>query len=53
MFGGLRPRNMRIWLDGDKLHALQPRRRSTSCGAMRGEHVEKPAGYLAERPASS
>ncbi len=44
-YGGLRSRNMRIWLDGKKLHAhnldaLDVMR------AMRAEHVEKPAGYL-------
>lgn len=45
MYGGLRKRNMRIWLDGDKLQsfnldALDVMR------AIRTEHVEKPAGYL-------
>src|SRR5581483_3403883 len=45
MYGGLRPRTMRIWLDGDKLQsynldALEVFR------ALRVEHVEKPAGYL-------
>jgi multidrug efflux pump subunit AcrB len=45
MYGGLRPRNMRIWLDADKLQsfnldALDVMR------ALRIEHVEKPAGYL-------
>src|SRR5262249_14328522 len=45
MYGGLRARNMRIWLDRDALQsynldALDVLR------ALRVEHVEKPAGYL-------
>lgn len=45
MYGGLRPRNMRIWIDQDKLEsyhidALDIYR------ALQVEHVEKPAGYL-------
>src|SRR5262245_39115715 len=45
MYGGLRARNMRVWLDGPKLQtygldALDVMR------ALRNEHVEKPAGYL-------
>src|SRR5262249_14796966 len=45
MYGGLRRRNMRIWLDGKKLQAhnldaLDVMR------ALRAESVEKPAGYL-------
>src|SRR5262245_52929855 len=45
MYGGLRPRNMRVWLDGDKLHAhnLDP---VDVMAALRQQHVEKPAGYL-------
>src|SRR5206468_7887215 len=45
MYGGLRPRNMRIWLDGEKLQAfnLDP---LDVTRALRTEHVEKPAGYL-------
>src|SRR5438034_2774039 len=45
MYGGLRPRTMRVWLDGGKLQshnldALDVNR------ALRLEHVEKPAGYV-------
>jgi HAE1 family hydrophobic/amphiphilic exporter-1 len=45
MYGGLRPRNMRLWLEPNKLYgynldALDVFR------ALRQEHVEKPAGYL-------
>src|SRR5262245_49575865 len=45
MYGGLRPRTMRLWLDGKRLQsynldALDVMR------AMRDQHVEKPAGYL-------
>lgn len=45
MYGGLRPRNMRLWLDSARLQsynldALDVMR------ALRLEHVEKPAGYL-------
>jgi multidrug efflux pump len=45
MYGGLRPRTMRLWLDREKLQgfnldALDVMR------ALRVEHVEKPAGYL-------
>src|SRR5436309_5634533 len=45
MYGGLRPRNMRVWLDGDKLQAfnLDP---LDVTRALRNEHVEKPAGYV-------
>src|SRR5947199_2704138 len=48
MYGGLRPRNMRVWLDNDKLRAfnLDP---LDVMRAMRVEHVEKPAGYLQSR----
>jgi HAE1 family hydrophobic/amphiphilic exporter-1 len=45
IYGGLRRRNMRVWLDGQRLHAhnldaLDVMR------AIRAEHVEKPAGYF-------
>jgi HAE1 family hydrophobic/amphiphilic exporter-1 len=45
MYGGLRARNMRIWLDGEKLQAfnLDP---LDITRALRNEHVEKPAGYV-------
>src|SRR3954453_22744211 len=45
MYGGLRPRNMRVWLDGEKLQAfnLDP---LDVTRALRNEHVEKPAGYV-------
>ncbi len=45
MYGGLRPRNMRIWLDGAKLQAYNLDAFDV-WQAMRREHVEKPAGYL-------
>ncbi|HXG11579.1 MAG TPA: efflux RND transporter permease subunit [Gemmataceae bacterium] len=44
-YGGLRPRNMRIWLDGEKLQAYQLDAVDVM-QALRSEHVEKPAGYL-------
>jgi HAE1 family hydrophobic/amphiphilic exporter-1 len=45
MYGGLRPRTMRVWLDGEKLQAynLDP---LDVMRALRVEHVEKPAGYV-------
>ncbi len=43
--GGLRPRNMRLWLDGDKLHAYNLDAVDVM-RALRAEHMEKPAGYL-------
>ena len=45
MYGGLRQRNMRIWLRGDDLrrHGLDP---LDVVRALREEHVERPAGYL-------
>src|SRR5262245_15069947 len=45
MYGGLRSRNMRLWLDREKLQAynLDP---TDVMQALRKEHVEKPAGYL-------
>jgi HAE1 family hydrophobic/amphiphilic exporter-1 len=44
-YGGLRRRNMRIWLDGEKLQGynLDP---LDVMQALRRQHVEKPAGYL-------
>ncbi len=44
-YGGLRPRNMRIWLDGEKLQAFNLDALDVS-RALRAEHVEKPAGYI-------
>jgi HAE1 family hydrophobic/amphiphilic exporter-1 len=48
MYGGLRPRNMRIWLDNDRLvaHNLDA---FDVWRAIRDQHVEKPAGYLESR----
>ena len=46
MYGGLRSRNMPLWLDEQQAAGVQPRRRSTSCRRLRIEHVERPAGYL-------
>src|SRR5262249_46414348 len=45
MYGGLRPRTMRVWLDR---HALQSYNLDPLdvMRALRVEHVEKPAGYL-------
>jgi len=48
IYGGLRPRNMRIWLDNDKLQAFQLDALDVS-RALRAEHIEKPAGYLQGR----
>src|SRR5262249_13097252 len=45
MYGGLRPRNMRLCLDKDKLHAYGFDAVDVF-RALRLEHVEKPAGYL-------
>src|SRR5262249_13073295 len=45
MYGGLRPRTMRLWLDGEKLHAYNLDALDVM-RALRSEHVEKPAGYL-------
>ncbi len=49
MYGGLRARNMRLWLDRRKLHAfgLDP---SDVMQAFRRGHVERPAGTI-EGPA--
>src|SRR5205807_6786634 len=45
MYGGLRARTMRLWLDNDKLRAYNFDPLDVS-RALRNEHVEKPAGYL-------
>jgi HAE1 family hydrophobic/amphiphilic exporter-1 len=45
MYGGLRARNMRLWLDRGKMQSynLDP---ADVTRALRMEHLEKPAGYL-------
>jgi len=45
MYGGLRPRNMRIWLDKDKLTANELDAYDV-WRSIRDHHVERPAGYL-------
>lgn len=45
MFGGQRPRTMRVWLDRDKLRA-QGLDAYDAWLALRDQHVELPAGYL-------
>lgn len=45
MYGGLRRRNMRLWLDGRKLQSYNLDALDVM-QALRKEHVEKPAGYL-------
>jgi HAE1 family hydrophobic/amphiphilic exporter-1 len=45
MYGGLRRRNMRIWLDGEKLQSYRLDAVDVM-QALRRQHVEKPAGYL-------
>lgn len=45
IFGGLRQRTMRLWLDGEKLHAYNLDALDVM-RALRTEHLEKPAGYL-------
>src|SRR5262245_21769779 len=45
MYGGLRRRSMRIWLDSQKLYAYNLDALDVT-RALRSEHVEKPAGYL-------
>ena len=45
MYGGLRPRTMRIWLDKDRLRALNLDAFEV-WQALRTQHVEIPAGYL-------
>src|SRR5262245_25311210 len=44
-YGGLRSRNMRIWLDSEKLQAYNLDALDV-LRALRSEHVEKPAGYI-------
>ena len=46
VFGGLRVRNMRIWLDRDRLQALKLDAVDVF-DALQHQHVELPAGYLA------
>src|SRR5262249_8764018 len=45
MYGGLRARNMRVWLDNERLQSLNMDPLDIT-RAMRNQHVEKPAGYL-------
>jgi HAE1 family hydrophobic/amphiphilic exporter-1 len=45
MYGGLRPRTMRLWLDKTKLQSFGLDAFDV-WQALRAEHVEKPAGYL-------
>jgi HAE1 family hydrophobic/amphiphilic exporter-1 len=45
MYGGLRSRTMRLWLDGKKLHAYNLDALDVM-RAVRAEHQEKPAGYI-------
>src|SRR5262249_42661987 len=45
MYGGLRPRTMRVWLNGKQLHAYNLDALDVMRG-LRSEHMEKPAGYL-------
>src|SRR5438874_9463434 len=45
MYGGLRPRTMRLWLDKSKLQSYGLDAFDV-WQALRAEHVEKPAGYL-------
>jgi HAE1 family hydrophobic/amphiphilic exporter-1 len=45
MYGGLRSRNMRVWLDGEKLQAYNLDALDVM-RALRTQHVEKPAGYV-------
>ena len=45
MYGGLRRRNMRLWLDNYKLQSYQLDPLDIM-RAIRNEHVEKPAGYF-------
>jgi multidrug efflux pump subunit AcrB len=45
MYGGLRRRSMRLWLDGEKLQAYNLDALDVM-RAVTNEHVEKPAGYL-------
>src|SRR5262249_10529813 len=45
MYGGLRSRNMRLWLDNDELQPYTGDALDVMRG-LRNQHVEKPAGYL-------
>ncbi|MSR30781.1 MAG: efflux RND transporter permease subunit [Gemmataceae bacterium] len=45
MYGGLRPRNMRIWVDQEKLDSFHIDILDVF-RALQMEHMEKPAGYL-------
>jgi multidrug efflux pump subunit AcrB len=45
MYGGLRRRNMRVWLDSARLHAYGLDAFDVRT-ALAAQHVEKPAGYL-------
>src|SRR5207253_2183027 len=45
MYGGLRPRTMRIWLDKAKLQSYRLDAFDV-WQALKEQHVEKPAGYL-------
>lgn len=45
MYGGLRSRNMRVWLDNEKLQAFNLDALDVM-KALRAEHVEKPAGTI-------
>ena len=45
MFGGLRQRTMRVWLDRDKLRGRN-QDALDAFQAIRDQHVEMPAGYL-------
>jgi multidrug efflux pump subunit AcrB len=45
MYGGLRPRNMRIWLDKERLHTFNLDAYDV-WRAIRDQHTEKPAGYV-------
>ena len=42
MYGGLRPRTMRVWLNGKQLHAYNLDALDVMRG-LRSEHMEKPA----------
>jgi HAE1 family hydrophobic/amphiphilic exporter-1 len=45
MYGGLRPRNMRIWLDREKLKSFNLDAFEV-WRSLRDQHVEMPSGYL-------
>src|SRR5262245_22665036 len=44
-YGGLRQRNMRLWIDREKLHGLNLDAFDV-WQAVRQQHVERPAGYI-------